>query len=73
VKHRVLSPAKIPRLLVCHAKDFETHLVYQLVSRNRIGPNLRDMLLMKSDFILFAVSASSRLISTITELVNAER
>jgi len=31
------------------------------------------MLLMKSDLTLFAVIASSRLISTIIELVNAER
>jgi hypothetical protein len=31
------------------------------------------MLLMKSDFILFEVSASRRLISTIKEFVKAER
>jgi hypothetical protein len=34
---------------------------------------IRDMLLMKSDFILLDVSASRRLISTIKEFVNAER
>lgn len=31
------------------------------------------MLLIKSDFILFAITASRRLISTITELVNAAK
>jgi hypothetical protein len=37
------------------------------------GPfSIREMLLMKSDFILFEVSASRRLISTIKEFVNAE-
>ena len=34
---------------------------------------LRDMLLIKSDFILLAVIASNLEISTITELVKAER
>jgi hypothetical protein len=34
--------------------------------------HVRDMLLMKSDFILFAVIASKRLISTIIEFVNAD-
>ena len=34
---------------------------------------VREMLLMKSDFILFDVSASRRLISTIKEFVKAER
>jgi hypothetical protein len=38
------------------------------------GPfSIREILLMKSDFILFEVSASRRLISTIKEFVNAER
>lgn len=35
--------------------------------------HVRDILLMKSDFILFAVIASKRLISTIIEFVNADR
>lgn len=35
--------------------------------------HLREMLLMKSDFILLAVTASNREISTVIELVKAER
>jgi hypothetical protein len=46
----------------------------QLSTLPDCGPfSIREMLLMKSDFILFEVSASRRLISTIKEFVNAER
>jgi hypothetical protein len=46
---------------------------YQQRTFGTLDVVIRDMLLMKSDFILLDVSASRRLISTIKEFVNAER
>lgn len=71
--HQDLIHEVIPRMPICHEADFETRLEESTKYFMMHGVDLREMLLMKSDFILLEVMASNRLISTITELVNDER
>lgn len=71
--HQDSTHEAIPRMPICHEEDFETRLTELTKYITLHETHLREMLLMKSDFTKLEVMASSRLISTITEFVNAER
>lgn len=71
--HQDLIHEAIQQMPKFHEEDFEIRLEESIKYTLAYGIHVREILLMKSDFILLEVMASSRLISTITEFVNADR